>query len=314
MSSSSSSAPGKQCPELKDVATALKMPVDMSSSECCKWGGIRCNSDGYVTYIDWSREGASGTIPDSIQKLTSLEVLDLYDNKLTGSIPNTLGQLTKLTGLLNGSIPNTLGQLTNLKVLAFHDNQLTGSIPPALGQLTNLIQLDLRNNRLDGKIPESLGSLKNLDYLSLENNQLTGPIPALAARFTCTLFRQQALSSLCYAGDTRTGECYDQITSNGIKDCPPAALSAGSSSMVPIFAGVGALFVAIAVAIGVLMYRLRQSKAAAATPAAPEKPGPVLPSTSVTVDMGIAGNRGMAAAAGAGSDATATEMPARAPK
>ncbi|KAI9221237.1 hypothetical protein BC828DRAFT_415007 [Blastocladiella britannica] len=128
--------------------------------------------------------------------------------------------------------------------------------------------------------------------------------------FICMLLPQKASSSLCYAGDTRIGACYNQITLNGIKDCSPAA----SSSMVPIFAGVAALVVTIAVAIGVLMYRLRQSKAAAATSAAPEKPGPVLPSTSITVDMGIAGNRGMAAAAGAGSDTTATEMPARAPK
>ncbi|KAI9220023.1 hypothetical protein BC828DRAFT_139627 [Blastocladiella britannica] len=145
MSSSSSFAPGKQCPELKDVATALKM--GMPSSDCCKWGGITCNSDGYVTYMWWDSKRATGIIPESIQKLTSLVGLSLIGNQLTGSIPPALGQLTKLT------------------VLVLDSNQLDGQIPESLGSLKSLTLLGLSYNQLDGKIPESLSSLKNLGAL-----------------------------------------------------------------------------------------------------------------------------------------------------
>ena len=64
--------------------------------------------------------------------------LSLHDNQLSGSIPESLGQLTSLTFLsldnnqLTGSIPESLGHLTSLTVLNLYTNQFTGSIPGSL--------------------------------------------------------------------------------------------------------------------------------------------------------------------------------------
>lgn len=122
--------------------------------------------------------------------MSSLTELYLWDNQLTGPIPNTLGQLSYLTRLylninrLTGPIPDSLGQLTSLIVLGLNENQLTGSIPTSLGQLTGLTGLGLYNNKLTGSIPESLGSLSHLTALGLYNNQLSGSIPASLGQLT----------------------------------------------------------------------------------------------------------------------------------
>ena len=59
---------------------------------------------------------------------------------------------------LTGSIPSSLGNLANLEYLYLIHNQLTGSIPSSLGNLANLEHLYLGNNQLTGSIPSSLGT------------------------------------------------------------------------------------------------------------------------------------------------------------
>lgn len=109
---------------------------------------------------------------------------------MSGTIPTTLGRLTKLkrlvveSNILTGTIPTELGLLVDLERLYIHKNQLTGSIPPQLGNLTKLKELYLNNNRvsggtpgLSGTIPTTLGGLTKLKKLIVGTNELTGTIP-----------------------------------------------------------------------------------------------------------------------------------------
>ena len=88
--------------------------------------------------------------------LTTIDNLDLYDNRLDGDIPAALGGLTNLTTLrlshnrFGGAIPTEIGNLTNLTTLGLDANQLRGEVPAALANLTALINggLDLRFNAL----------------------------------------------------------------------------------------------------------------------------------------------------------------------
>ncbi|KAL8241555.1 hypothetical protein R6Q59_014909 [Mikania micrantha] len=99
--------------------------------------------------------GHFGPIPDSIGRLSLLKRLDLYDNRLNGSVPDLIGQLS-------------------LEVLNLGNNQLSGSLPVSLSQLSKLIFLDFSDNLLTGVVTEAqFTKLVSLKHLSGKGNNLT---------------------------------------------------------------------------------------------------------------------------------------------
>ena len=90
-----------------------------------------------------------------------------------------------------GSIPPTLGKLTRLQKLYLANNKLTGTIPQQLARLTDLRELNAFNNELTGSIPPFLGDFSKLKYLSLHSNEITGIVP-------------DSVVALCSAPETRS--------------------------------------------------------------------------------------------------------------
>ncbi|KAL1559199.1 tyrosine-sulfated glycopeptide receptor 1-like [Salvia divinorum] len=78
---------------------------------------------------------------------------------------------------LSGTIPNTIGQLKFIIALDLTGNRFSGEIPDAMSNLTNLERLDLSRNHLSGQIPSSLQNLYFLSFFSVADNNLEGPIP-----------------------------------------------------------------------------------------------------------------------------------------
>jgi len=113
--------------------------------------------------------------------------ISLLFNNMEGELPNTLEQLEHLQVLelsfnkLYGAIPTQLGNLKNLKILAFNANGLNGTIPASLGNLTNLTQLHLSSNYLSGELPETIADLEQLEVLNVFDNNLNGKIPSKLA-------------------------------------------------------------------------------------------------------------------------------------
>jgi len=94
--------------------------------------------------------------------MKSLEVLSLYKNSLSGTIPDSLYNLT------------------HLKELHLRNNEpgFSGSIKPEVGNLTKLEQFVLSHNPLlSGSIPTELGNCIDLNNLRLQNTNLTGSVP-----------------------------------------------------------------------------------------------------------------------------------------
>lgn len=62
---------------------------------------------------------------------------------------------------LKGTLPSSLGKLTKLISFQMSDNQLTGSIPSSIGNLANLIGFSLYNNQLTALCHLQSVSLRN---------------------------------------------------------------------------------------------------------------------------------------------------------
>uniref|UniRef100_A0ACD5TBG2 Uncharacterized protein n=1 Tax=Avena sativa TaxID=4498 RepID=A0ACD5TBG2_AVESA len=133
----------------------------------------------------------SGTIPSSLWKLRSLQLLDLSRNHLNGSIMDCLvnESSTDMTDLsiiilslrnnnLSGEFPSLLQRCPQLIFLDLGHNQFSGTLPPWIGEkLLSLSFLRLRSNMFYGHIPIDLTELVDLQYLDLANNNMSGSIP-----------------------------------------------------------------------------------------------------------------------------------------
>lgn len=127
-----------------------------------EWFGVSVDNNGRVAALNLSKNRLTGTIPVTVGQLTQLEGLWLSDNQLTGKIPAGSLPATKLMSLnlsgnqFTGGIPDELGQFVHLYVLDLSDNKLTGTIPVSFAQLVNLMKFDCYGNKLsvDNIAPE----------------------------------------------------------------------------------------------------------------------------------------------------------------
>ena len=183
-----------------DADTFLGDYASVSSSWAFPEGSDAVSCDpqsGALTSLQVSSNRLTGTLPASLGLLTDLESLTLTGNQLSGTLPASLGSLTALTHIsmsgnqLSGSIPAWLGALTRLEFIDLSVNSFTGSIPPGLANLTALTVLGLDTNPLSGTIPAELGRMSSLRELTLFRMLLSGPIPDSFASLT-NLYRLTA--------------------------------------------------------------------------------------------------------------------------
>ncbi|XP_031271788.1 uncharacterized protein LOC116130176 [Pistacia vera] len=91
------------------------------------------------------------TLPPTLGLLTSLQRLDVANNKLT-------------------ALPIEIGNLTKLEDLQVNNNRIS-SIPSSVGNCTSLIEVDLSSNHLS-ELPDEFCSLHNLKALHISNNAM----------------------------------------------------------------------------------------------------------------------------------------------
>ena len=181
--------------------TGISGTIPMSIGNCVALNTIRIASAPPLAGSDRFREiGAlSGTLPPSMNSLTRLTAIRIYNTQLSGTLP-LLDKLTLLNNLnvfalprLTGTVPDWIATLGSspaatdggMVIAALNDNGLSGTIPEALFQLTGLRDsLSLAGNRLSGTISEELGQLTRLQRLDFSNNLLSGSLPDGVAALT----------------------------------------------------------------------------------------------------------------------------------
>ena len=157
------------------MSVLLALAATVSATKLEDHACWRRQEDGH--FLDCFDKGLTGTIPPSLGDHTRLVTVALARNELGGTIPFALGKLTRLNALLLGS---DAGQ---------PDKQITGTIPPSLGMLTRLSALGLLGSKthgseLTGTLPSTLGKLTALTYLHLLSLQLSGTIPSALGDLT----------------------------------------------------------------------------------------------------------------------------------
>jgi len=96
---------------------------------------------------------------DGVEKASSLELIRLNQNNLSGPFPEELFQLK------------------NIKTIDLGNNMLTGPLSGQFANLPYLVKLDLYRNKLSGAVPSFEGNWR-LEYIDISENSLDRPIPA----------------------------------------------------------------------------------------------------------------------------------------
>uniref|UniRef100_A0A7N0VCD3 Protein kinase domain-containing protein n=1 Tax=Kalanchoe fedtschenkoi TaxID=63787 RepID=A0A7N0VCD3_KALFE len=165
-----------------------------------KWGRLnpRFSVDSIVNLTMLSSFNSSGfLLPGSIPswfgyRLSALQVLDLCSSSVSGSIPESLGNMMRLvppelyflrnlvsldlsTNRLNGMISSGMGNFSEIKYLNLSDNGFSSVVPAELFFLFKMVELDLSSNSLSGTLPE-VRHLVNLQKMNLGSNYLEGSL------------------------------------------------------------------------------------------------------------------------------------------
>ncbi|KAF3611825.1 hypothetical protein DY000_02051556 [Brassica cretica] len=144
--------------------------------------------------------GLWGRLPDKINRLSSLEILNVSYNFLFGPVPHELSSLASLQTLIldenmfSGLVPDWIGSLPSLAVLSLRKNAFNGSLPSSLSTLSGLRVLSLANNRFSGALPD-LSRLTNLQVLDLESNSFGPMFPRLSHKLVTLILSKNMFRS-----------------------------------------------------------------------------------------------------------------------
>jgi len=149
----------------------------------CMWHGVACNNETKVVNLTLASNNMVGNLPSEIASLTSLERLNLKDNKLSGDYvrPNLCNH-TKLEALdlsfndLSGTVPFIDSACNKLTLLRVSHNFYTGTLSTSVNSLSKLKTLDLGYNQLSGENLKLFG-LASLNDLLLGHNNFNGTLP-----------------------------------------------------------------------------------------------------------------------------------------
>lgn len=159
--------------------------LDWSDPNPCNWAHVQCTRDNRVIRIQVGNQNLKGSLPQTLNNLTELHVLEFQNNQLSGSLPSLSG-LTQLQNiLLNNnnfsSIPSDFFDgMSSLQHVYLDYNHFTAwSIPDSLKSASTLQTFSATSANITGNIPDFFGgdTFAGLTTLHLSYNFLEGGLP-----------------------------------------------------------------------------------------------------------------------------------------
>lgn len=146
--------------------------------------------------VDLGSAEIMSTVPDWLWNFSSsITILDLSNNSITGPLPSSLVQM-KMLRMFNVRSNELVGRIPNLpasiEVLDLSLNFLSGSLPESLGAV-GIYSMIFSYNNLSGIVPSYLCSMPMMEVISLKYNYFSGVLPGYSRRratVPVTKFRQ----------------------------------------------------------------------------------------------------------------------------
>jgi hypothetical protein len=132
--------------------------------------------------INLSNNSLSGEIPRTIGNLSKLQNLTILTNHLTGPLPTEINMLFNLAYFFIfdnnfiGQLPHNICIGGKLKYFAVLKNNFTGPVPMSLKNCSSIVRIRLELNQLSGNITNYFGVYPNLYYMQLSGNKFYGHI------------------------------------------------------------------------------------------------------------------------------------------
>nr|KAJ0200855.1 hypothetical protein LSAT_V11C600319320 [Lactuca sativa] len=167
----------------------------------------------YVPFDIWPRY--MFIYDDFLDKIEFQDLVVNWKNSFQGLSSHSIGIYSFMDlsdNRFSGEIPASLGNLESLKVLNISYNNISGLIPVSFGNLKDVESLDLSHNKISGSIPQSLVKLDQLAILDVSNNRLTGKIP--------TGWQMNTMNEVKFFANN-SGLCGMQIMIKCPEDIPP---------------------------------------------------------------------------------------------
>ena len=142
----------------------------------CSWYGISCDNQENIIGIDLYNNNLSGTVPATMEDLTKLRTIKLLANNLSGTFPDIWANMSDLEFIdlsnnqFTGMMPSSLGNLLKLTTLYIENNDMTGMLLPAIGDLPDLDVYWAKGNDFSGCFPGAYLNICDIGSITFINN------------------------------------------------------------------------------------------------------------------------------------------------
>lgn len=184
------------------------------SGNVCRWHGIECDRSSHTTVvgIDLGDNRVSGTLPRHLAQLSEIKTLNIDASRLSGTLPAVLLSLAQMETLLlasnaalSGTVPHSLDAWASLRELDVAGTRLSGTLSPEVGALGHLQRLQLDHVFLSGTLPTELG------WLGSARSMFTHSCKHLSGTLPTELGRASALQHVSFAATRLSGTIPSQI-------------------------------------------------------------------------------------------------------